>query len=64
MWEAFRLPKDGKPVPYGVSLFCFFLELVGTDTAEGAFVIGGQLVALIDITANNANVLFHVFYLQ
>ena len=33
-------------------LFCFFFELIGTDTAQGAFVILGQLVTLINITTN------------
>ena len=41
-------------------LFGFFLELIGTDAAQGALVIFGQLFAFIDITANYTYVLFHV----
>ena len=45
----------------GKRLFSFFLELVGTDAAQGAFVIGRQLFALVDITANGAYILFQNF---
>ena len=37
----------------------FFLELVGTDTAEGALVILGQLIAFVDETADGTNELLH-----
>lgn len=36
-----------------------FLELVGTYTAERAFVILGQLVSLVNVPANRANVFRH-----
>ena len=46
----------------GTDLFFFvgdFFELVGTDAAEGAFIIFGQLVAFVNITADGTNKLFH-----
>ena len=44
----------------GISdLTLFFFELVGTDAAQGAFVIFGQLIALVDIVTNGATELFH-----
>ena len=51
---------------YKFYLFFFgdFFELVGTDAAEGAFVIGGQLFAFVNITANGADKLFHTVFLQ
>ena len=45
-------------------LFGFFLKLVGTDAAQGALVIFRQLFAFIDITANDAYILFHIDFLQ
>ena len=39
-------------------LFHFF-EHIGTDAAQGALVILGQLVAFIDVVANGADKLFH-----
>ena len=36
-----------------------FFEHVGTDAAEGALVILGQLVALVDVVADGAAELFH-----
>ena len=36
------------------------LEHVGADTAEGALVIFGQLVALVDIAADGAYKFLHV----
>ena len=43
--------------PY--DLLLDFFELIGTDAAQGALVILGQLVAFIDVVANGADKLFH-----
>ena len=40
-------------------LFGFFLELIGTDAAEGALVIFGQLVAFVDKAADITYKFFH-----
>ena len=41
---------------------CFFLfKEVGANAAEGALVIFGQLVALVNITANGADIFLHNF---
>ena len=37
-----------------------FLKQVGTDAAQGALVILGQLVALVDVTADGAFKLLHI----
>ena len=40
------------------------LELVGANAAEGTFEISGQGLALVNITANSANILSHNCYLH
>ena len=41
-----------------------FFKLVGAYAAQGALVIFRQLFAFIDITANDAYILFHNDFLQ
>ena len=40
-------------------LFSFFFEEIGANTAQGALVIFGKLLAFVDETANSTNKLFH-----
>ena len=44
-------------------LLLLFFKLVGAHAAEGALVIFGEFFALVDITANGADKLFHVVFL-
>ena len=50
--EIFDSFPQGKP-------YLLFLELVGADAAEGALVIFGQLIALVNETADGTNKLLH-----
>ena len=42
-----------------VSLFSFFLKLVGTYAAQGALVILRQLFALVNVTADGTDKFLH-----
>ena len=51
-----RLPNTNLPLGVGLLLL---LEHIGAHAAEGALVILGQLVALVDIAADGAYKLLH-----
>ena len=42
-------------------LFIFFFKLLRAYAAQGAFVVFGQLFALVNITAYGAYIFFHNF---
>ena len=41
-------------------VLCLFLEHVGADGAQGALEIGGELLALVNVTADGADELLHI----
>ena len=43
---------------------CLFFKEVGADAAQGALVIFGQLVALVNKTTDGTNKLLHNYFLQ
>ena len=48
------------PMPlFPYDLLLDFFELIGTDAAQGALVILGQFVTLVDVVTNGADKLFH-----
>ena len=44
-------------------LLLLFFKLVGTHTAEGALVIFRQLIAFVDIAADNTDIFLHIVFL-
>ena len=52
------------PLSTGRSRLLLLLEHVGAHAAEGAHVVLGQFLALVDVAANGAYKLFHINILQ